>query len=186
VDDGIGGDERAGVERVFRSSYVLVVRYCYRRVGDIQLSQELAQETFVVAWRRRRDMPAEALPWLYGIARRVLADHWRSSKSRPVTVPLAESIDLGGPDEALEAVALAQDLRVAFMRISEADREVIRLVTWEELDVAGVARVLGCSRAAAAVRIYRARQRLLGKLDPRHEALASREASEVRIRGGVR
>ena len=36
-------------------------------------------ETFLVAWRRLDDVPADALPWLYGVARRVLANQRRSA-----------------------------------------------------------------------------------------------------------
>ncbi len=39
-------------------------------------------ETFLVAWRRLDDVPADALPWLYGVARRVLANERRSAGRR--------------------------------------------------------------------------------------------------------
>ncbi|MCZ7379446.1 RNA polymerase sigma factor [Micromonospora sp. WMMC250] len=73
---------------------------------------------------------------------------------------MAETIDVGATDGEFDAVGLAQDLRRAFAALSEPDREVLRLVTWEELDLSATAQVLGCSRTAAAVRLYRARQRL--------------------------
>lgn len=180
-----GQDEHAAFERVFESSYHLVLRYCYRRTGDVERARELTQETFVVAWRRRRDVSTVAVPWLYGIARRVLADHWRAGRARPVTVPLADALDVGGLDASFEVVELAQDLRGAFRRLSEPDREVLRLVTWEHLDMAGVARVLGCGRAAAAVRLFRARQRLARLLDVPAAAESMRE-SGAPVRGGVR
>jgi RNA polymerase sigma-70 factor (ECF subfamily) len=45
-------------------------------------------------------------------------------------------------------------------RLSDRDREAILLVAWEELDTASAAAVLGCSRAAFAVLLHRARRRL--------------------------
>ncbi|MEU4552756.1 RNA polymerase sigma factor [Micromonospora violae] len=177
-------EEHAAFERVFESSYHLVLRYCYRRTGDMERARELTQETFVVAWRRRQDAPDQMLPWLYGIARRVLADYWRAGRARPVTVPLAELLDAGEVDGAFEAIALVQDLRLAFRSLSESDREVLRLVTWEDLDLAGVARVLGCRRPAAAVRLFRARQRL-ARLLGTPVTSASSSATAV-VRGGVR
>ncbi|WFF02978.1 RNA polymerase sigma factor [Micromonospora sp. WMMD964] len=173
-------------ERMFAASYHLVLRYCYRRLGDMESARELAQETFVVAWRRRRDVPAMAMPWLYGIARRVLADHWRAGRTRPVTVPMADSFDVGDCDESFEAVTLAQDLRRAFAQLSESDREALRLVTWENLDMEGVARALGCNRAAAAVRVFRARKRLARLLEAPPAGAPMKGTSPTSVRGGVR
>ena len=162
---GVDPGEHRAFERMYAAHHQLVLRYCYRRLGDLEYARELTQETFVVAWRRRRDAPEPAAPWLYGIARRVLADHWRTRRARPVTVPVAESTDAGAEDGGFDAVSLAQDLRQAFIRLSEPDREILRLVTWEELDLAAVAQVLGCSRTAAGVRLFRARRRLHQLMD---------------------
>lgn len=177
-------DERAAFARVYSSNYHLVLRYCYRRIGDIESARELAQETFVVAWRRRRDAPESVLPWLYGIARRVLADHWRARRIRPVTVPIGETVEVGAEDDEFAAVGLVQDLRRAFARLTESDREVLRLVAWEELDLSAVARVLGCSRATAAVRLFRARQRLARLME--NTPVVRTRAAPAAVRGGVR
>lgn len=61
-----------------------VIRYGLRRLGDGDAAEELAQEVFVVAWRRRDDVPDHALPWLYGVARRLLANTWRAA-GRPLS-----------------------------------------------------------------------------------------------------
>lgn len=177
-------DEDAAFARVYSSSYHLILRYCYRRIGDMESARELAQETFVVAWRRHRDAPESVMPWLYGIARRVLADHWRAGRVRPVTVPMAETVEVAVDDGGFAVAALAQDLRRAFAGLSESDREVLRLVTWEELDLSAAAQVLGCSRTAAAVRLFRARQRLARLIDD-PPAVRTRRAPAT-VRGGVR
>jgi DNA-directed RNA polymerase specialized sigma24 family protein len=44
--------------------------------------------------------------------------------------------------------------------LSDADQEALRLIGWEELDLAGAAVAMGCSRATMAVRLHRARRRL--------------------------
>ncbi|WP_091619502.1 RNA polymerase sigma factor [Micromonospora peucetia] len=181
---GAGQDEHAVFARVYSSSYHLVLRYCYRRTGDMESARELTQETFVVAWRRHRDAPESTMPWLYGIARRVLADHWRARRVRPVTVPMTETFDVMVDDGGFAAVGLAQDVRRAFAGLSESDREVLRLVTWEDLDLSAAARVLGCSRPAAAVRLFRARQRLARLMDD-PPVVRTRKAPAT-VRGGVR
>jgi len=54
----------------------------------------------------------------------------------------------------------------ALARLDEADRELVTLVAWEQLDRDQIAAMLGCSRAAVRVRLHRARRRfarLLGE-----------------------
>ena len=61
--------------------------------------------------------------------------------------------------EAADEVA-AETFLVAWQRLSDADREVLALVAWEELPVAEAARSLGCSAPVFSVRLHRARKRL--------------------------
>src|SRR3954471_16871607 len=71
-------------EERFRLAYQrhagAVWRYLARRLGDDDLAEDLTSEVFVVAWRRRHDAPADELPWLYGVARRVLSNDRRAAR----------------------------------------------------------------------------------------------------------
>jgi RNA polymerase sigma factor (sigma-70 family) len=144
---------------VYAAHYPKIVKYGLRRLGDLESSIELAQEVFVVAWRRRARVPPEALPWLYAVARRLLANHWRAHRAAPVLVPMNElhpSAGLSEPDAAADLALVT----AALATLSDLDQEILRLVGWEELTVAEAATVLGCSRPTAAVRLHRARRRL--------------------------
>ncbi|WP_018353444.1 RNA polymerase sigma factor [Longispora albida] len=154
---------REPTEAWFRATYAehypAVVRYGLRRLGSMTAAEELAQEVFLTAWRRRADVPGQALPWLYGVARRVLANSLR--RTEPVPAELPEfAVPAGGLDEVL-------DVRAALATLSEPDQELLRLIGWEELSVSEAARVLGCNRAVCAVRLHRARKRLQAALSPR-------------------
>ncbi|WP_433076127.1 RNA polymerase sigma factor [Dactylosporangium sp. CA-052675] len=142
---------------LYCAHYAPVVRYALRRIGDPGAAAEVAQDVFVVAWRRRAEVPDRQLPWLYGVARRLLANHWRARQAAPVHI--GEERLLVTADEHAAADRLA-DVRRALATLSDADQELLRLVGWEELSLAEAAAVLGCSRAAAAVRLHRARGRL--------------------------
>ncbi|WP_027346517.1 RNA polymerase sigma factor [Hamadaea tsunoensis] len=155
----------------YERHYPQVVRYVLRRTADADLAAELAQDTFAVAWRRRRDVPEHCLPWLYAVARRLLANHWRAGRSGERA--MAE-VDAGYWDGDADAVAGVADLRTALGALSEADQEILRLVGWEELTVAEAAQVLGCTRTTAAVRLHRARKRLLASLDRPRERVETR------------
>lgn len=141
--------------RLFHSHYGPVFAYAARRVGRDEAG-DAAAEVFTVAWRKIRRIPADAeLPWLYGVARRVIANERRSLRRRG----------------RLQAKATTQfaphrvehdptDLDGVLGSLPEADREVLMLAAWEGLDPSEMGRVLGCSANAAAVRLHRARARL--------------------------
>lgn len=142
---------------VYGEHYPAIVRYLRRRLPDGSVIEETAQEVFVVAWRRRSDVPDHALPWLYGVARRLLANTRRARRSAPALVQLDDDRRQTGTDDAHETLL---DVRNALHALSHGDQEILRLVGWERLTLAEAAVTLGCSRATAKVRLHRARRRL--------------------------
>jgi len=156
--------DRERFEQLFRRHYAPVVRYAVRRIGE-DAAQEIVAETFLIAWRRLESVPEHALPWLYATARRLIANEVRRrARGARLGEKVASNSDGAVPDHAEE---IAERLRVAsaLQRLSERDREVLRLAEWERLDCADSARVLGCSVAAVKVRLHRARHRLAAALD---------------------
>ncbi|SFP48323.1 RNA polymerase sigma-70 factor, ECF subfamily [Actinomadura madurae] len=141
---------------VYAATYKALLAYALRRCDTPEDAADVVAETFATAWRRVADMPAgdEARLWLYGVARRVLANHRRGvlRHSRKTAALRAE----------LRAAAPAQDaspVSDVFRALPDRDRELLALVAWEGLSVAQIATVLGCSRNAASIRLYRARRR---------------------------
>jgi RNA polymerase sigma-70 factor (ECF subfamily) len=152
---------REAISELYEAHARAVHAYALRR-SDRELADEVTARVFLIAWRRRRSIPAEPLPWLYGVARRVLAEERRGARRRRA---LGERLRAGAvahhPELALPDLALGHALR----RLSESDREVLLLCYWEELDATQLASAMGCSRAALAVRLHRARRRLRRALD---------------------
>lgn len=143
---------------LFSRHYPAVFGYAARRVGRDEAGDATA-EVFTVAWRRLDRVPPEpgALPWLYGVARRVLANHERAANRRlrlQAKAAVAAATATPGPGTG------SLDVEAALTRLGRADREVLRLAAWEELAPAEIATAVGCSPNAAAVRLHRARQRL--------------------------
>ncbi|MFI9644546.1 RNA polymerase sigma factor [Micromonospora sp. NPDC051925] len=143
-----------------------VWRYVARRVVGSDVGDVVA-EVFLVAWRRLGDVPSgSALPWLYGVARLVLANEARGRRRwRALTLRVTAEPDLSVMVDHADEVASQRDIVVAFGRLADADQEVLRLVAWERLTVAEAAVVLGQSRAAYAMRLMRARRRLRAHLE---------------------
>jgi RNA polymerase sigma-70 factor (ECF subfamily) len=159
-------------EGLFRDNYPLVRAYALRRAAPDAV-QDAVAETFLVAWRRLEDVPDDPLPWLYGTARRVLANQRRSA-ARGVALEqrLSGAAGAGAPADLGDVVADAQLVRLALGRLSDRSREALMLVAWEGLDGARAARAAGCSKAAFAVRLHRARAQLAGQLASLEESSA--------------
>jgi RNA polymerase sigma-70 factor (ECF subfamily) len=154
-------DDEAAFTRLFEAHYDAVLRYGRRR-ADEQTARDVAAETFLVAWRR--GVPAgDPLPWLYAVARNCLANAARSSRREAKALPRLAGAS-ATPDHA-DASDDAAVVRAALARLPHRDREALLLVTWEDLPTRAAARVAGCSPAAFAVRLHRARKRLAALLE---------------------
>ncbi|MEV5575600.1 sigma-70 family RNA polymerase sigma factor [Spirillospora sp. NPDC052269] len=158
-------------EELYAANRARVLGYALRRTEDPQDAADVVAETFLVAWRRMDDVPPgdEARLWLYGVARRVLADQRRGERRRTALGTRLRSelaaAALPSPSEDDESGLVAAALR----SLPEPDRELLTLVGWEGLDHAQLATVLGCSRNAVRVRLHRARRRFARALR-RHDA----------------
>jgi RNA polymerase sigma-70 factor, ECF subfamily len=157
------GSRRDRFQALYEENYHRVLGYALRRVGREDAADVVA-ETFLVAWRRLDDVPAGrgARLWLYGTARRVLANQQRGKRRRERLSERirAEPVLRAGPtpDPGFETAS------AAFAALRTADRDVLALVAWEGLDAGEIAQVLGCSRNAARIRVHRARRKFAREL----------------------
>lgn len=150
----------ARFEAIFDQTYEPVLAYARRRApGD---ADDIVAETFTVAWRRLEDIPRDALPWLYGVARRVLSQERRAGRRREALLLRMQSHSraLGTRDAASERPVLD-----ALAQLGARDREAILLVAWEGLSAERAAKAMGCSTVAFRVRLHRARARLRAHLE---------------------
>lgn len=155
------GDELQVVTDLYERHAGAVHRYALRR-SDSETADEVTAQVFTVAWRRRSELPSEPLPWLYGVARRVLADQRRAEARRR---GLREHLRRELVEEVSPELS-DRGLMDALRGLSQMDREVLLLRYWEDLEPGQVAVVVGCSGAAVAVRLHRARLRLRNALHP--------------------
>lgn len=163
-------------EQLYSRHFGAVLAYALRRAPR-PVAQDVAAETFLVAWRRLEDVPEPALPWLLATARKTLANQRRSSRRQRA---LAERLAAEPAIEATQDVDRPPIL-AALARLSERDREALMLAAWEELDSRSASRVLGCTPAAYRLRLHRARRKLEAALREIEGKEVLIPASETRV-----
>lgn len=167
-----GSSEEAAFERLYLATRADLLAHLHRRTGGwaggASEAADLLAQVYLVAWRRRDALPPQGQqrPWLYGIARLVLAEHHRTRPGHAALDDLteqqvvtgrgapADDPHAGGPSEQVAA------LRRALADLPDADRELLLLTVWDGMSSAEAARSLGISAGAARVRLHRARHRL--------------------------
>jgi RNA polymerase sigma-70 factor, ECF subfamily len=151
---------------LYEANFSSLLGYAVRRTHTPEDAADAAAETFLIAWRRLDAVPTgePARLWLYGTARRVLANQRRGNARRTA---LSERLraELESSVEARAERSEELDmLTQAMARLRPDDRDLLGLVAWEGLGPAELATVLGCSRNAAKIRTHRARRRLAREL----------------------
>jgi RNA polymerase sigma-70 factor, ECF subfamily len=157
-------ERRRRFEAAYAAHHAPVLGYVLRRTSNADDAADVIAEIFLTAWRRLEDMPPEpqARLWLYGVARRVLANHYRGERRRSALAGrLRADLAVYRPPEYTGELAL---IARAFRRLPDADRELLALTAWEGLDHGQIAVVLGCSRNAVRIRLHRARKRFEAEL----------------------
>lgn len=151
-------------EALYEQHASAVKGYAMRRT-DPARADDVVAEVFLVAWRRLEDVPAEPRPWLFGVARRVLANERRRVARQGAAFDRLEP-ELGPAEDPSELAALSdRPLRAALADLSETDRDALLLTAWEGLSHRDAARALGVREATFSVRLHRAKRRLGRALD---------------------
>jgi RNA polymerase sigma factor (sigma-70 family) len=159
--------ERDEFNAVFAAHYIRVLRYVQRRVDDRGTAEEIAAETFLVAWSKRGQVEI-SVPWLYRTAANKIGDHYRrSQRKRAAEAALARRAE-EAPEEVSPLDRLA--LTSAIDSLTEKEREVVMLTYWERLPAKQVAEVMGGSESSIWVTLTRARTKIRKHLNDSSES----------------
>ncbi|MEU7892184.1 RNA polymerase sigma factor [Nonomuraea sp. NPDC049152] len=164
LDGAVADPERFSV--LFDAHYEEIRRYIGRRL-DLDIAEDLAAETFLIAFRQRDNFDAAKggiRAWLYGIATNLIGRHRRAEMRRYRA--LARSgppADDGHDQRVVDRVAArvtVQKLSAALAGLSRGERDVVLLVAYGELTYDEVAAALGVAYGTVASRLSRARTKL--------------------------
>nr|WP_221382930.1 RNA polymerase sigma factor [Actinoplanes polyasparticus] len=162
-------DHQGTAEERFRAlhedTFADLLRFVERRVPPDE-AEDIVSTVYLTAWRRHAELPEDARPWLFAVARRTMANQTRGwLRRRALDVRLTATEQHEVPDGS-SGTAARLDLQRAWRSLSAADREVLALVAFDGLTADQAATVLNCRRSAFTMRLGRARKRLQSALEP--------------------
>ena len=154
---------------IFEGDYQRIFRYIMSMIRDTAEAEDLTQETFLRAYRRRdtlRDEGAQTT-WLYRIATHVCLDRLRQYARR---APMEsetdlDQVDVDEPDtpslqQVIEQDEMSECVQGYLNRLSDSYRAAILLHDMHELTSPEIAQLLGVSLANVKIRLHRARNKL--------------------------
>ena len=150
----------ADLAQLFDQYYEPLVRMLYRRTGDRDRAEDLAQETFA---RAVATPPNNPRPWLFAVALNLVREDGRRSVTRGRRLELYRSETdhpADGPDTELERKEDSARVRAALATLNDRDREAL-LLKAEGFDYDEIAATLGLARGAIGTTLARARRRLV-------------------------
>lgn len=152
---------------VYRRHYASVCRFLATRTAADHV-EDLAAETFLIAWRKAATVPDMQLPWLLNVATKVLANARRGGERREaLTERLGRVGRLDAPGVEVDVERRHQQRAViaALATLHDHDRELLLLALWDDLRPREIAVVLELSALVVRARLSRARRRLQLALD---------------------
>lgn len=169
-----GASSAPGFERAFDASAPVLYRFFAIRTGDTHVADDLMQQLWLAASTNGRVVPETELEfWLRGVARNLLATHWRSAKRATAGLKadpelartIAERLESGAlPQDVLTRREALDQLMLALTELSVEEHDLIAMRYFQRADLATMAARFGSSERAMEGRLYRARQALRERL----------------------
>ena len=172
--------DAAAFEQIVNRYQALVCAITFSGTGRVDVSEELAQETFLSAWKNLRQLKelGDFRAWLCTIARNMLNNYYR--KKKPVPLESEDIIELAdhapNPSETLIAQEESIMLEQALMHMPVEYREPLVMYYRQEQSVREVAVGLGLNESTVRTRLHRARQMLREEMAARLERTLERTA----------
>jgi RNA polymerase sigma factor (sigma-70 family) len=152
------------VDRHKNKAYNLAYRMC----GSHEEAQELAQDSFLKAYRSLKSfkMKSSFATWLYRIVYNTTISHIRTKKNGILSLEdfPADSTDFIGSDmseEEAEKEYRNSLVNFALQKIREDERGLISLYYYDEMSIVEISEVTGISKSNIKVKLFRARQKML-------------------------
>ncbi|MCH8193050.1 MAG: sigma-70 family RNA polymerase sigma factor [Planctomycetes bacterium] len=160
-------DAYASIVNKYKS---LICAITYNTTGNIELSEEIAQEVFLTAWQHLSELrsPSKLRSWLCGIARNIARDKNRISRQKKPEAPTKDIVARSHADsDPVELAITKENQEIIWESVSgipEIYREVLILFYREQQSIKEVAELLDLSQDTVKQRLHRSRQMLKGRI----------------------
>ena len=152
-------DPRAALLELYDVALPHVYGYLLSRCGRVALAEDLTAETFLAAVDavRRGDPPPLSVPWMLGVARHKLVDHWRRQARDDRNLRALVDDTRPPPEDPWDVQLDVARARQALERLSPHHRAALTLRYLDDLPVAQVAALLERTLHATEALLVRAR-----------------------------
>jgi RNA polymerase sigma factor (sigma-70 family) len=157
---GVTVSDRQRFEHLYSETHISILRYLLRRVIVPADAADLLAETYLVAWRRIDVVPQdEGLLWLYGVARRIVANYQRHERvehalGEALRSSLSRDLSVWQSDSD---IPFSTEITNSLRALQPVEREIIELSAWEHLTSAEIGEVLGIKPGTVRVKLHRIR-----------------------------
>lgn len=157
AEGGTGLGDILDWERLVDDVLPRLYHYFWYRVGDGRVAEDLVGETFERAWRSRggyrRALGVEA-QWIFGIGKRVAADHFRRVRSSEAVRGVGRTAGRSAEEEA-ERHEESELLRKLLHGLGERDRELVAMKYGAGLSNREIARLTGLTESNVGTILHR-------------------------------
>lgn len=141
-----------------------IIRYLYRMTGDHEMAKDLAQDTFIQAYKGilKTDAELSFRAWLYRIATNNALQHHRRKKLLSFIPFTSKEQDIPDARKQINCPGETFAINEALLKIPEEQRTCLVLHFVEGFKYREIAETLGCSEEAVRKRVTRGKKLFIG------------------------
>lgn len=150
--------------------YDKLLRYCYMKLRDRALAEDLTQETFIKFFESKDyHSIGKEMAYLYTIARNLCIDYFRKQKEELIEDLPAKIQEMPDSSDKVESIVDQLSIEQALDHLTDDEREAVVLRFSGELSVEDIAKTMGISRFAVRRRISSALEKLRKEMERNEE-----------------
>ena len=169
----------------YREHFAEVVSVAARRLDSRPDAEEVAVDTFRVAWQRWAAGGELSRAWLYGVLRNRIGNEYRARARREalqelIVADYTASLPIRRAEDPAEVPATDSEILAILQSMPQPYRVVLWMTYWDNLPAPEVAESLGVSEATVRARLTRGRKTLRAALQARQDRRSERTGVDGR------
>lgn len=169
--------DTAEFEHFYREHYGSILATAHLRLGDYADAQDITAEVFRVVWQRCQDGSSTTLPSAYQTLRNLTGNEYRRRRR---SQSLVEKLTAITNRHAAEKSPADIDLLRAVNELKEAERELLYLAYWADIELKDIAAIFGVRASTLRMRLKRLRDHLADQLGEQQGQQRSEEVPHER------